>query len=436
MIDKKFRFYSDEKTIVEIVGLLKSGHLKLSPGFQRKSVWKISQRRKLIDSIIQGYPLPSIFFYKREERGEIYYDVIDGKQRLESIFFFIGALKRNSYEARVKLPGEENTIQLGWKKIKKMEKQHLINGYKIQTTEVEGGISDVIDLFVRINSTGSALSKSEQRHAKYYNSNFLKKASVLASQLKKNFLKHKILSFTQIDRMKHIELVCEIMLSINSKDVIDRKMAIDKVLEGKNFNEKVLKSVVNKTKFAIKKVYEILPAIKSTRFKKVADFYTLVVLISKFDNEKLVLNHKKRNKLAGDILRIFSTKIDELAELQRKAKSIPSHYEFYRQYFMTIQRGTDQILQRRNREQIIRSMLGTLFIKKDIERLFTSEQRRIIWNSSIDKKCKECGKKVTWEDFTVDHIDPYSKGGRTKLNNAALMCRSCNASKGNKCFKR
>ncbi|MGD0778143.1 MAG: HNH endonuclease signature motif containing protein [Candidatus Solibacter sp.] len=39
---------------------------------------------------------------------------------------------------------------------------------------------------------------------------------------------------------------------------------------------------------------------------------------------------------------------------------------------------------------------------------------------------------LTWDNFTIDHIKPYSKGGRTELDNADLMCRSCNAAKGNR----
>jgi len=35
-------------------------------------------------------------------------------------------------------------------------------------------------------------------------------------------------------------------------------------------------------------------------------------------------------------------------------------------------------------------------------------------------------------DFTLDHLKPFSKGGRTQLKNAALMDRSCNAAKGNR----
>jgi 5-methylcytosine-specific restriction endonuclease McrA len=35
-----------------------------------------------------------------------------------------------------------------------------------------------------------------------------------------------------------------------------------------------------------------------------------------------------------------------------------------------------------------------------------------------------------WDDFTVDHVIAYVKGGKTSLLNAQLMCRSCNSRKG------
>lgn len=43
-----------------------------------------------------------------------------------------------------------------------------------------------------------------------------------------------------------------------------------------------------------------------------------------------------------------------------------------------------------------------------------------------------CSKKLTWHDFTIDHIKPWSKGGKTALENAALMCQEHNSGKGNK----
>ena len=45
-------------------------------------------------------------------------------------------------------------------------------------------------------------------------------------------------------------------------------------------------------------------------------------------------------------------------------------------------------------------------------------------------KCEYCGKIET--NLEIDHIIPLSKGGTNKLNNLALVCKSCNSSKKDK----
>jgi 5-methylcytosine-specific restriction endonuclease McrA len=37
---------------------------------------------------------------------------------------------------------------------------------------------------------------------------------------------------------------------------------------------------------------------------------------------------------------------------------------------------------------------------------------------------------LDWINFQVDHIKAYSRGGKTDLSNAALICASCNPKKG------
>lgn len=80
--------------------------MNLEPGFQRQSVWSTRDREKLIDSILRNYPLPAIFLYRNNKDGEIIYEVIDGKQRLESIFMFMG-LMRGQFWTKVQLPGDD-----------------------------------------------------------------------------------------------------------------------------------------------------------------------------------------------------------------------------------------------------------------------------------------------------------------------------------------
>ncbi|MBK6407914.1 MAG: HNH endonuclease [Holophagales bacterium] len=43
-----------------------------------------------------------------------------------------------------------------------------------------------------------------------------------------------------------------------------------------------------------------------------------------------------------------------------------------------------------------------------------------------------CGRRLGWDDFTADHVRPFSRGGRTVLSNAALLCRKHNSAKGNR----
>ena len=37
---------------------------------------------------------------------------------------------------------------------------------------------------------------------------------------------------------------------------------------------------------------------------------------------------------------------------------------------------------------------------------------------------------LTWDDLSVDHAIAYSRGGKTRLENAQLMHRGCNSRKG------
>jgi uncharacterized protein with ParB-like and HNH nuclease domain len=77
-----------DKTIADLINLQKNSQLNLEPAFQRDSVWRPLHRRRFIQTILDGYPVPSIFLYRREHNGWPVYDVLDGKQRLETIFKF------------------------------------------------------------------------------------------------------------------------------------------------------------------------------------------------------------------------------------------------------------------------------------------------------------------------------------------------------------
>jgi len=82
--------------ITTIINFMDKG-VFIIPNFQRNFVWDIKKSSKLIESLIMGLPIPQIFLYERE-RNEFY--VIDGQQRLLTLYFFYkGRFPRND-EAR------------------------------------------------------------------------------------------------------------------------------------------------------------------------------------------------------------------------------------------------------------------------------------------------------------------------------------------------
>lgn len=60
--------------------------------------------------------------------------------------------------------------------------------------------------------------------------------------------------------------------------------------------------------------------------------------------------------------------------------------------------------------------------------------RRNVWLRD-EGKCQYCSKKVSSKSFTLDHINPKCKGGKTSWENVTTCCYECNQKKGNKTLK-
>lgn len=71
--------------IKTLYDFMDSGVVKI-PNFQRNYVWDIKRASKLIESIILGIPIPQIFLYEESRNNFL---VIDGQQRLMSIYYFM-----------------------------------------------------------------------------------------------------------------------------------------------------------------------------------------------------------------------------------------------------------------------------------------------------------------------------------------------------------
>lgn len=91
-----------------LVSSIETGEIKI-PQFQRKFVWSVKDSAELIDSIIKGYPIGILIYWRTNERlrairnlgninlpeptdGEYINYVLDGQQRLTSLFASIKGL--------------------------------------------------------------------------------------------------------------------------------------------------------------------------------------------------------------------------------------------------------------------------------------------------------------------------------------------------------
>jgi len=77
-------------SIGEWISLYQQGEVEIHPEFQRFFRWSDYQKTKLIESILLGIPIPPIFVSQRKDG---IWDVVDGLQRLSTIYQFVGILK-------------------------------------------------------------------------------------------------------------------------------------------------------------------------------------------------------------------------------------------------------------------------------------------------------------------------------------------------------
>jgi len=421
--------------------------LNLNPVFQRKSVWDIRDRKKFIRTILEGMPCPTIFLFKRWDKRKKCYmnDVIDGKQRLETIFLFSKKLTSDkiqvSPERKKKLRNWVENYSIS--KLSSVEQKnfwdfHIPIGNIELKDESDGsdqGIGDIIEAFVRINTQGRPLSKQEQRNAKFIDKPVLK----LAKELSKNFNDIFSLSSEQKGRMKDTEIALELLISIYKNEILNKKSAIEPALS-ETISDKDLRRT--KTQFLkILKIVKKLDLGKNTRFiRKTSDFYSLFIAITELERAGFIF--QKNYKRAQKELTLFSSKIAGITEAQQnkdytRLKKI-TNSPFYK-YWSTTQKNTDSKEYRRVRSDILKEILFRAFDKqKDKNRFFNIPQKEQIWENSKNKKCSypDCGKLLRWENATIDHIIPWSLGGPTDISNAQLMCKRHNSMKRDKYFSK
>lgn len=138
----------------------KPSMLNLTPLFQREQVWNLKQKSELVESIIMGIPIP-VFYVKEQDDGV--YVVVDGKQRLTTLFEFI-----NNEFALGKLSILKNYKGKHFSELSPLD-QNKIEDCTLTINVIKAPTSDrvMFDLFDRVNRGGTRITNQEMRNALY-----------------------------------------------------------------------------------------------------------------------------------------------------------------------------------------------------------------------------------------------------------------------------
>ena len=161
-------------SIGELATLYRDGELDIHPEFQRFYRWNDYQKSRLIESLFLGIPIPSIFVSQRDDGV---WDIIDGLQRISTIFQFMGILKNENNGIVTQLVLQKTKILTslagkvwenpsdGQEEIGK-DNQLLIKRSKIDIKIIlrESDSTSKYELFQRLNTGGSTLSDQELRN--------------------------------------------------------------------------------------------------------------------------------------------------------------------------------------------------------------------------------------------------------------------------------
>lgn len=156
------------------------------PDYQREFVWTIKQSSLLIESFLIGLPVPPVFFYIDDENRNL---VVDGQQRLLSVFFFFEGYFGNENEKGkrqiFRLTGLNEKSQYHNKKFvdldskdKRKLETSVLRAINIRQLSPREESTSVYHIFERLNTGGTPLKAQEIRNCVFRGA-FLNKLRII-----------------------------------------------------------------------------------------------------------------------------------------------------------------------------------------------------------------------------------------------------------------
>lgn len=161
------------KELIDLVNEIKNRRLIISPYFQRNLVWRQIHKVDFIKTILLGYPFPQIFIAKGNidlETMTTTSCIVDGQQRMSSIFEFIG----DKYKVDDLYFSDFSP---------EVKEKFLKYQIPIIDLDIDNEDPEIIEIFQRLNRTFYALSTVEKLATEYASSEFMLFAKSMCKEI-------------------------------------------------------------------------------------------------------------------------------------------------------------------------------------------------------------------------------------------------------------
>jgi hypothetical protein len=427
------------KTVAELLELRANQMLTVNPEYQRGTVWSVAQKKRLIDSIFRGYPIPLIYLHhiKKSVAGMQREDleVIDGQQRIEALYAYReGAFKlfdpiKDEREARFPNFLKDQPCPWGGSEFSELpsELQVQFLGTKLSAVEVTtDNPNEARDLFIRLQA-GLPLNAQEKRDAWPGGfSEFVLKVGgkpEIARYQGHEFFK-KLMGAKIGGRGKIRQFAAQLaMLFFARRDSSGERLTDVNARAIDDYYYRNLDFDAGSA--AAKRLTEVLDVVTNLlggRKRRPLKAHEAIHLVLLADSLKDDYPPVWRDRFAD----AFDQFMHQLAE-SKKASRAGNVDEYWAKYGVWTRTNSDREPMIRIRHAFFsEKMLEYMqpLQPKDPNRLFSALDREILYFKE-GRKCAVCTGQVAWDEAEVHHVNAHSKGGPTTLANAALVHRDC-----------
>lgn len=419
--NRKIIWQAKDFSIREFSSMLQDGDLELQPQYQRKYVATPKIASKLIESILMDVPIPVIYLAEENDGS---YSVIDGQQRLTSFISFINGKYPNGES--FKLTGLKVLKELNRKQFVDIEKeyQNKIRKTTLHTIIIKKESNDDVkfEIFERLNTGSVKLNEDEIRNTVYRG-----KYINLLAELEENEIFHQLVKKDNFkNRMIYRGMILR-FFALSEKSYLNyvpsmKQFCNKELRDNRNLSDEKIKEYKNRFHDCLDMVKVVFGENSFRRYIPMNDtesgyWSTSRINMALFDIQLCGFVNYSKN----DILRNADFIRDAMLDLMKNNQDFIDS--------ILIQTSDRNVLKRRFKIWLdkLEEIIGDINYQS---RTFSYHVKKELFEK--DPVCSISGQRIlSIDDCEVDHIVPYSKGGKTELSNAQLVLRYFNRAKNN-----